>query len=1052
MPLPTSSVTLEGDYNYQPDPSYTDPMGATIPGDTSYDPLEVQKMKAALEGRKQMSIAEMGSNLYNNAKNVAAPIQKLIDQTGITAPSQTAAALATSFPSFLLHGFGSTSTDPETRQKLLELSQQVQYQPSSPMAQQALGMMSDVQKELMIPPYTPGIGLRAGDARTFTPADLQVLGARGINTARELKAVPQDFNVGRQGFSVLNSIGEPTIGSKLGTFENKVIGEPQRQKLRKAASNVPEDVSYNALRQRVNESYEPGMPMFIMQGEKSNLWNADFSSFAKQLEKEKYEPDVIHSLTGTYRGLDQKWRQEIPDIGAQMKIDSSLADRSDLKIRDIIDHPKLFDAYPHLGDINVHMWDIPGATGRYNEMLNRIDLHNALLNNPKEAKKTLLHELQHAIQHYEGFEKGSNTSMHPPSHIMEDAYELEQLMNKNNISALDAAKLFEKEKGRPPHGDQYDNAVNIANHGQASLIPFIEPTDRYYHTAGEMEADLPGVRMDLPEDQLSKHFPLKQGQHGLNLNPENALVQKGVDKLGNPIYVTSKQLKEQTQRNLNKPTAAQMKAEIKKRQDDKGWNYSIKNPGGNWVDAQLNYALKPYKQGLTLAHDSDPYTLRPGWEEMADRIGYSPEQQQRMLATQSLNQWVDKRLKKYIKNDMGTPEDPVRDLADQGITHIQGLGERWREPLNQTGKKQLEVLGDLREEQGHPREGYATTPEGKDWETKTDWGLDTVKIKDALHRLHPDEHPSVEEWKGLQKALEKDPEAETNRYQTLSNFGFDHLTDELRNAVDSTTDLPQHLRLSTKDLERMTVPDAVRHVAKTNKYRADLAEKATVKNLGEFRQNFPALKTYDNGMAWHELKEPDMHDNQAKNREILDKALKEEGDLMGHCVGGYTDDVVNGSSRIFTLRDAKGKPHVTIETQPTTGLEESDLPFSDHHDVAQIKGKGNKEVSPKYHAEVIDFLNNVKPHVKLHDVNDLWNINAIDISRMKNMAGGKEIDANIRAAVPNLPRFISRELWDQLVNQHYIKKPIQGHKRGGHIKSLEHDRMKFELMMRGKHG
>jgi len=983
MPLPTSSVTLEGDYNYQPDPSYVDPMGAYIPANETYNPLEIEKMRAAVDANKAVARNRAGQPVTVDPIGTFTGAMKGLGLTLGSAGLGTAASVPGMFGDIESLGrAGLNYLSPNT----------VSSETSMPTTEDYLKSMSN--KVSGLKPYTS-------------------------NAMTQL------------GANVVGGMIDPLAAVKYAPAAGKLVG----QGMIKTADDLTRRYGL------------PSLQTGIMQGEKSNLWNADFSSFAKQLEKEKYEPDVIHSLTGTYRGLDQKWRQEIPDIGAQMKIDSSLADRSDLKIRDIIDHPKLFDAYPHLGDINVHTWNIPGATGRYNEMLNRIDLHNALLNNPKEAKKTLLHELQHAIQHYEGFEKGSNTSMHPPSHIMEDAYELEQLMNKNNISALDAAKLFEKEKGRPPHGDQYDNAVNIANHGQASLIPFIEPTDRYYHTAGEMEADLPGVRMDLPEDQLSKHFPLKQGQHGLNLNPENALVQKGVDKLGNPIYVTSKQLKEQTQRNLNKPTAAQMKAEIKKRQDDKGWNYSIKNPGGNWVDAQLNYALKPFKQGLTLAHDSDPYTLRPGWEEMANRIGYSPEQQQKMLATQTLNQWVDKRLKNYIKNDLGTPKDPVRNLADQGITHMNDLGEGY-EQLDPTMTNVFKILGDVREERGHPREGLATTNAGKEWEFKTDWGLDPVKIKDALHRLHPDEHPSVEEWKGLQKALEKDPEAETNRYQTLSNFGFDHLTDELRNAVDSTTDLPQHLRLSTKDLERMTVPDAVRHVAKINKYRADLAEKATVENLGAFRQNFPALKTYDNGMAWHELREPDVHDDQAKNIEILDKALKEEGELMGHCVGGYTDDVVDGSSRIFTLRDAKGKPHVTIETQPTTGLEESDLPFSDHHDVAQIKGKGNKEVSPKYHAEVIDFLNNVKPHVKLHDVNDLWNIGAVDTSRMKEMAGGKEIDANVRAAVPNLPRFISRDLWDQLINQHYIKKPIQGHKRGGHIKSLEHDRMKFELMMR----
>jgi len=1026
MPLPTSSVTLEGNYNYQPDPSYVDPMGAYVPANETYNPLEIEKMRAAVDANKAVARNRAGQPVTVDPIGMFTGAMKGLGLTLGSAGLGTAASVPGIFGD--IESLGRAGLN-------YLLPNTVSSETAMPTTEDYLKSMSD---------KVPGLKPYTSNAMT------------------------------QLGTNVVGGMIDPLAATKYAPAAGKLVG----QGMMKTADDLTRRYGL------------PSLQTGIMQGEKSNLWNADFSSFAKQLEKEKYEPDVIHSLTGTYRGLDQKWRQEIPDIGSQMKIDPSLANRSDLKVRDIIDHPKLFNAYPHLGDINVHMWDIPGADGRYNEMLNRIDLHNSLLKDPKEAKKVLKHELQHAIQHYEGFEKGSNPSMHPPSHIMEDAYELEQLMNKNNISALDAAKLFEKEKGRPPHGDQYDNAVNIANHGQASLIPFIEPTDRYYHTAGEMEADLPGVRMDLPEDQLLKHYPLKQGQYGLNLNPENALVQKGVDKLGNPIYVTSKQLKEQTQRNLNKPTAAQMKAEIKKRQDDKGWNYSIKNPGGNWVDAQLNYALKPFKKGLTLAHDSDPYTLRPGWEEMADRIGYSPEQRQYMLETQSLNQWVDKRLKNYIKNDMGTPKDPVRNLADQGITHMQDLGDRF-EQLDPTMTNVFKILGDVREERGHPREGLATTNAGKEWEFKTDWGLDTVKIKDALHRLHPDEHPSVEEWKGLQKALEKDPEAEINRYQTLSNFGFDHLTDELRNAVASTTDLPQHLRLSTKDLERMTVPDAVRHVAKINKYRADLAEKATVKNLGEFRQNFPALKTYDNGMAWHELKEPldtantlpegfkvEKHptkdaflvrDKQGvdvgaagKTPEeaiesfntphyTLDKALKEEGDLMGHCVGGYTNEVANLDSRIFTLRDAKGKPHVTIETNPARNTTTEGNSPNDPVHIMQIKGKSNKEVSPKYRAEVIDFLNH-HPFTEIEDVNDLWNIGAVDTSRMKEMAGGREIDANIRAAVPNLPRFISKELWDQLVNQHYIKKPIQGYKHGGHIKSLEHDRMKFELMMRGKHG
>ena len=51
-------------------------------------------------------------------------------------------------------------------------------------------------------------------------------------------------------------------------------------------------------------------------------------------------------------------------------------------------------------------------------------------------------------------------------------------------------------------------------------------------------------------------------------------------------------------------------------------------------------------------------------------------------------------------------------------------------------------------------------------------------------------------------------------------------------------------------------------------------------------------------------------------RDPLQEALRYEGDTMGHCVGGYCDDVLSGRSRIFSLRDARGEPHVTIEASP----------------------------------------------------------------------------------------------------------------------------------------
>lgn len=53
-----------------------------------------------------------------------------------------------------------------------------------------------------------------------------------------------------------------------------------------------------------------------------------------------------------------------------------------------------------------------------------------------------------------------------------------------------------------------------------------------------------------------------------------------------------------------------------------------------------------------------------------------------------------------------------------------------------------------------------------------------------------------------------------------------------------------------------------------------------------------------------------------RRAEQLRSGLKAEGDVMGHCVGGYCDDVLERGTRIYSLRDAKGMPHVTVEVAP----------------------------------------------------------------------------------------------------------------------------------------
>ena len=76
-------------------------------------------------------------------------------------------------------------------------------------------------------------------------------------------------------------------------------------------------------------------------------------------------------------------------------------------------------------------------------------------------------------------------------------------------------------------------------------------------------------------------------------------------------------------------------------------------------------------------------------------------------------------------------------------------------------------------------------------------------------------------------------------------------------------------------------------------------------------------------------------------RLLTPRALDFESDNMGHCVGrGYYDvDVINDKTRIYSIRDERGEPHVTFEVK-----EPEDSVFV----VEQCNGKQNKAPVQKY--------------------------------------------------------------------------------------------------------
>ena len=160
-------------------------------------------------------------------------------------------------------------------------------------------------------------------------------------------------------------------------------------------------------------------------------------------------------------------------------------------------------------------------------------------------------------------------------------------------------------------------------------------------------------------------------------------------------------------------------------------------------------------------------------------------------------------------------------------------------------------------------------------------------------------------------------------------------TSSVRGVMDVDELRDYLLTRSPNDIKNMGVPDAI---AKSKQWHARM--EAARRDPSKFspKQLFEGTKEMlptAGDMKWVDVRTPD--------------ALSLEGNIMGHCVGGsnYCNAVAKETTKIVSLRDKKGVPHVTIEIQ-----KDQNGNFSR---IAQIKGTGNNSPE-KYFTQVDDFL------------------------------------------------------------------------------------------------
>ena len=278
---------------------------------------------------------------------------------------------------------------------------------------------------------------------------------------------------------------------------------------------------------------------------------------AKQLAEQDEPADSIWSQTGWMVGTDDAWRFEIDDSKARVRgynfetdepevttteperfvdwVDESMQRPNGVPLGQFYHHPELYAAYPRLAHLNVVAVErAPGdanfGTVALYPSFAKTKLfvaapYTLTLDNPT-VPEILSHEIQHIIQHLEGFGPGAMISDFDDATITS-----ESLMSSMRayVEIHDQSKSLgcEPEKFAELSGhdpllierictwrQQGNWESNVASFRRSLMTPF----ELYFHEAGEVEARNTSKRLGMDAQQRASSFPIE------TLDVESSLV------------------------------------------------------------------------------------------------------------------------------------------------------------------------------------------------------------------------------------------------------------------------------------------------------------------------------------------------------------------------------------------------------------------------------------------------------------------------------------------------------------------------------------------------
>ena len=277
--------------------------------------------------------------------------------------------------------------------------------------------------------------------------------------------------------------------------------------------------------------------------EMTDTQRGELAKYIKQRDNGEFSQEL-------YDKLAKYWGTAFEDYAAAKEAMLDRSNASGATVGDYIKHDELFRQYPQLKDMGLVFENLgSGENGYYNGL--EIVIDRSLKDAPE---KTLLHEIQHAIQRFEGFSKGAsveywNRQLEAGKNVRTRAQLTEEARIENQLTELritspdfyaDIMQLeemapttprgkidwntLEQIEPDPPEWKRYDtrreeleqkygedrvfSAIDLFNDlAQSRKTTRQLPSELYFNTAGEIEARDVSARAALTKAERAAKAP-----------------------------------------------------------------------------------------------------------------------------------------------------------------------------------------------------------------------------------------------------------------------------------------------------------------------------------------------------------------------------------------------------------------------------------------------------------------------------------------------------------------------------------------------------------------